>query len=178
MKMYSFKASRSSFSRTTQRLSSFVRGGVTPGWCSREMRVLVSMDVWFRSSGSLTPSSLTPSVPSCTMLQWKTASYASSVMEPFSTPYGTVLIGLLIWVSERYGCEIYWHFTHSVDAGVQLYWLRWGHARKLTENESSASYEKGWKIKREKRKHTRRHKHTHLERNCQKLGCSLTFDKT
>lgn len=75
--------------RTTPQLSSSVSGGVIQGWCSREMRVWAWTGAWCRCSGSLTPSSRTPSALSCMTSRWKTASYASSVMERFSTPCGT-----------------------------------------------------------------------------------------
>lgn len=79
--------------RTTRQPSSSVSGGGTPGWCSRGMRASAWTVASCHSSGSRTPSSQTPSAPSCMMSRLRTAWYASSATALFSTPSGTFFFG-------------------------------------------------------------------------------------
>lgn len=85
--------------RTTPQPSSSVSAGVIPGWCSLEVRAWVWTVAWCHCCGSLTPSSQTPSAPSCMMSLWKTASYASSATELYSMLFGTFLYTSFFWIS-------------------------------------------------------------------------------
>lgn len=102
---------------------SSVSAGEIPDWCFQEMRASAWTDAWCHCSGSLIPSFQTPSAPSCTTSQSKTASYASSATGLFSTPYGKIKMAQAHWF------DILWHLMCLQN---QLSAFCWACRRQLT----------------------------------------------